>query len=196
MTTAASVKEPLRRDMSLPLGLTANHHLAKSCLDLKPPIGPPRKPGLNSRSNSSLSLKAGGGSRRGSVDLPDPSLGLGAKSKIPIWSGSQERIHSPAKNSGPMSLGGLVPTQYQSPLGGHQNQSLSGKPPHRTFGANQRRKWESCSNLEVRTFPHSHCKKPHSKIHYDQSFKLMELCSGKKLYLVTTATLVDLEMIF
>ena len=158
ITTASSVKEPLRRDMSLPLGLTANHHLAKSCLDLKPPTGPPRKPGLNSRSNSSLSLKAGGGGRRGSVDLPDPSLGLGAKSKIPIWSGSQERIHSPAKNSGPMSLGGLGPIQYQSPLGGHHNQSLSGKPPQRNFGANQRRKWESCSNLEVRTFPHCHCK--------------------------------------
>ena len=116
-------KESLRREMSLPMPLLASSHLAKSCLDLKPPISPSgRKPGIYSRSNSSISLKAPG-SRRGSVDLQGQQ-----QSKIPVWSGSQDKINNVGKSAGP------------------QPSLLSGK---RSAFANQRRKWESCSNLEV-----------------------------------------------
>ena len=94
----------LRREMSLPPALLANQHVAKSCLDLKPPISPSRRP--YSRSNSSISLSRS--ARRGSVDSSAPKAGL---SKIPIWSASQEKINS-------------------------------------NFAA-QKRKWESCTNLEV-----------------------------------------------
>jgi len=151
-----NTKEPLRREMSLPpaSGLLANQHIARSCLDLKPPMGPssmmvqsssnPRTRPPYSRSNSSVSLYRGlamgsAAARRGSIDAAAAS-GQAAQpqqlSKIPVWSGSQEKINQ---------LRAEGPTHQATAAADHH------KNGGQTRFATQRRKWESCSNLEVGT---------------------------------------------